>query len=374
MNLFDEDDNPITYKTHHWLGGFFGVPAKQSLFNLVLGRYFPGMEANLLIDIYHANRYSLNRTVIENISDHPIDELSHTMYPSTGKFVSLTSSFRYTQKIAHQAVHQSCYFPYWLFFSKLAQKDDVYAFPETRQYYASCLNRNMRIQRIQLLNELTQKPYFNDMCISFRKTFGPNIKLDFNLAENLEGRYTDGNQWDDFENNDTAESIFWKVKKYFVQEGLDRFKSWYHVLPDVSAQSIDEFYHCARVYEPGWGNSYLNIVTEPQMLDNGFISEKLFKPIRAEQLLLVQGPPHTVAYLRSIGFDMFDNFINHAHYDSEPDWIKRSQLMLEVLDDIYDDIPKIFAATKDARVYNRILLQSQELEDRLLKDILTAIY
>jgi hypothetical protein len=70
---------------------------------------------------------------------------------------------------------------------------------------------------------------------------------------------------------------------------------------------------------------------------------------------------------------MMDDYINHAHYDGELDWKLRTDKMLEVLDEIYGDIPKIFLATKSRRVYNRELLQSKGLEDMLLKDIIHCI-
>ena len=358
MTLYDESGNPITYTDQFWLGGWFGVPAKQSLINSALAKYYPGAEALLLIDPYYSDP-ALKKIVIENRSDHYSDPRHYR--PDN---ITLGSSF----------LDPASYFPFWLFFSKYAQKDDVYGFPEQRKHYVSCLNRNFRIQRVFNLVELSKREYFKEVLFTFRKLIGPNCELDFSvLHSDFRSKFTQGNQWDDFENNDTSESIFWKLEKLLGQDSINCFAELYKTVPDIEVYSSNEYYHCARVYEPGWGDSYLNLVTEPQVDNIGFVSEKVFKPIRAEQLFLIQGCPGTVAYLRSIGFDTFDDYIDHGHYDNEPDWKRRTEKMLEVLDNIYSSIPDIFAATKTRRLYNKQHLASQDLENHLLKNLLEQI-
>lgn len=358
MILYDELGNPITYTNQYWLGGWFDVPAKQSLINSLLSAYLPGVEASLLIDPYYSEPH-LKKVVIENRSDHYSDP-SHYR-PNN---ITLGSSF----------LDPESHFPFWLFFSKYAQCDDVYGFPDQRKHYVSCLNRNFRIQRAFNLVELSKRSYFNEVLITFKKFIGPNNKLDFGvLHSDFRSKYTSDNHWDDFEDNSSSESIFWKLEKFLGQESVERFEKIYETVPDIEVYSSNEYYHCARVYEPGWGNSYLNLVTEPQVDNIGFVSEKVFKPIRAEQLFLIQGCPGTVQYLRSIGFDTFDSYIDHNHYDNEPNWRRRTEKMLEVLDDIYPKIPDIFAATKSGRLYNKQHLASAKLETQLLKNLLKQI-
>ena len=358
MKLYDEEGKLITFTKQEWVGGWFGTPAKQSLINSVLLKYFNETEATLLVDGYYHDTSAFKDIILENRSDHYSDPRHYRR-----DRITLGSSFNSADKT---------YFPFWLFFSKFAQQDDIYAFPEHRKYYVSCLNRNIRIQRILNLVDLSHRPYFKDIHLTFRKLYGHNVLLDLSLADgSYESSYNP--DWDYFENNDSTESIFWKVKKLLGQDYLDEFVKLYQTAPDINLYSTNEYYHCSRVYESGWGNSYLNIVTEPQVDDIGFVSEKVFKPIRAEQLFLIQGCPGTVQYLESIGFDTFNDYIDHSYYDNESDWIIRNRKMLEVLDKIYNEIPNIFAATKQRRLYNRLHLASQELENTVLKDLFNNI-
>ena len=177
---------------------------------------------------------------------------------------------------------------------------------------------------------------------------------------------TYNHEYESFNHNHGASSIAYKLIKHLGNEVFEKFKKIIHRIPDVVDSDIfNEYYMCSRINMPGWLDSCLNIVTEPVIEDVGFISEKIFKPLRAEQLFIIQGCPGTVDYLRNIGFDTFDDYINHNLYDHELDWIKRIDLSLQVLDDIYQDIPKIFDATKKRRENNRKYLQSQALDDLL---------
>ena len=333
MKLLDKSLNPIQYTEMYWLGNFFGDPAKHSIFNQVFLNYLPDTTAALLIDGGTINGY--DGIVIEDRCNHPIDNYHPNDY------VTLTSGFNFKEFPRTFKKSDIFYFPFWLFFSRIAQMTDVEPFPDSRAYYASCVNRNPRMQRIYNVMQLTKRTYFNDMYITFR--------------------------------NDLLPAMTHQIVDTLGQDFYNEFSTIYGSLPVSHFDMMNELYHCSRVYEAGWTDSYLNVATTASIDNDGFLCEKVFKPFRAEQLFLFQAPPNTVSYLRSIGFDMMDDYINHTHYDSELDWKRRTDLMLEVLDEIYHDIPKIFLATKSRRVYNRELLQSKGLENSLLKDIINCI-
>lgn len=368
MNLYDDDLKLVTFSGQQWLGNFFGLDSKKSLYNTVFSPYFKDQSAILLLG--DTPRVFENEVVIEHFSDHP-----HHHYQENDH-ITITSGFNFKNYPHTFKKNKIFYFPYWLFFSKFAQLDDIYGFPEQRKYSVSCLNRNIRIPRIYNLISLHKRSYFKEICWTFNKIITTNelnnSLIPFNF-EKINIEIEPNLTYENFQDNHSNESIFYKIRKYHGQQALETFKEVIQQVPDVRSNSMDEYYHCARVYEPGWGNSYLNLVTEPQLEDYGFISEKIFKPIRAEQLFIVQGCPGTIQYLRSVGFDVFDDYIDHNRYDNEQDWIKRIDLSLEVLDEIYKDIPSIFAATKQRRLYNKQHLQSQELESIVLKDILSCM-
>ena len=103
---------------------------------------------------------------------------------------------------------------------------------------------------------------------------------------------------------------------------------------------------------PGYQESMLNIITETYH-DTLYLSEKTFKPIRAQQLFLMCGPANSIKHLRDLGFDVFDDIIDHTYYDSESDWEKRIIKMHELLVEIYYDIPTMYKETKRRRNNNR---------------------
>ena len=339
MKLYTQQGQLIQYTKQFWLGGSFGSPtgspARESLFNVVLSKYLPDQHVILKLD-HGENIQDLTHPVIENYSDHSLN-----LYYQNNNYITLTSAFNFkkynNRTTPYYKTKNIVYFPFWLFFSRYAQEDDVYGFPDTRRYSVSCLNRNVRGQRMYLLTKLSHQEYFKDMFITVGDIVGSSTDVE--------------------------------ISADIVQE----FSKVYETLPKVEMNMMNEYYHCARIYEPGWGNSYLNIVTEPSIDDAGFLSEKIFKPIRAEQLFLIQGCPGTVSYLKSIGFDVFDDYIDHSRYDNEPNWQRRTDLMLAVLDEIYPSIERIFAETKQRRLANRLYLQSDKLENLLLKELLECI-
>jgi hypothetical protein len=79
-------------------------------------------------------------------------------------------------------------------------------------------------------------------------------------------------------------------------------------------------------------NSMIEIVNETTFFSNGiFVTEKFLNSVYGFNLPLILSNPGTVAYLRSHGFNMFDDVLNHAY------------------DDIDDPVDRIFAAIHNNR-------------------------
>ena len=84
-----------------------------------------------------------------------------------------------------------------------------------------------------------------------------------------------------------------------------------------------------------------------------FITEKTWKTIASGQLFLLLAGPGTVAHLREIGLDTFDDIIDHNYYDSELDAKTRIVKLHKVLDDLMSkDLELINQQTKDRRTAN----------------------
>lgn len=74
--------------------------------------------------------------------------------------------------------------------------------------------------------------------------------------------------------------------------------------------------------------------TFPELNKNNssiLVSEKTIKPILAEQIFLIQGNINTLQYLHIMGFQTFGDFIDES-YDKEPDWIKRTEMIVKEVD------------------------------------------
>jgi hypothetical protein len=81
-------------------------------------------------------------------------------------------------------------------------------------------------------------------------------------------------------------------------------------------------------------DSYINLVSETDHKTNGnlglFLTEKSLKPFLYQQIPLFLAPPGTVAHYKEIGFDLFDDIIDHA-YDVETDLDNRCKLVFNQL-------------------------------------------
>ena len=64
-----------------------------------------------------------------------------------------------------------------------------------------------------------------------------------------------------------------------------------------------------------YSSSLINIATETVMTPGVFITEKTWKPIASAQLFFVLGSPGTIAHLRSLGIDCFDDIIDNTYDD-----------------------------------------------------------
>jgi hypothetical protein len=249
--------------------------------------------------------------VLVNRSDHPYPD---DVIPTTKPYIYLASNF-----------NKDNYHPYHLLYSGYHAKFDTVDFVGTRPYIASLINRSTRFTRIYALLKLLDKSY-NKIKINW-----------FRLSDN---------------NQPVPEYavLVEQIGKSFA----DKFFDIDRAFPDYVVRPESEL--CSEISD--FTSGYLNIVAEASCEDNGFLTEKTYKPIRAGQLFLMQGPPGTIAYLRSQGFDTYDDFLDHNLYDTEPDWQKRTDIMLGILDKVYNRIEDYFLATADRRIKNQQRLVS----------------
>ena len=127
------------------------------------------------------------------------------------------------------------------------------------------------------------------------------------------------------------------------------------------------------ITHPACIDSYIHLVTETDM-SNAFVTEKTWKPVASAQLFLIVGHRNAVAHLRSSGVDTFDDIVNHAHYDNEPDWQIRIKKIHQVLDKLLSqDLESIYKDTEQRRTSNSKKFFNGEFGTEYQNNLVTCI-
>ena len=152
------------------------------------------------------------------------------------------------------------------------------------------------------------------------------------------------------------------------KNNYEKFQNINKLSPPYNSKT--EYELCAGIND--YTDSYLNLVTESKLDNIGFLTEKIYKPIRAGQLFLVQGPIGTINFLRSIGFDTFDDYFDHS-YDKIDNWMQRTDFIHAELQRIFFDIEKIYFETTERRLQNLKILKQFEKFDPWTKFVVDQI-
>ena len=241
----------------------------------------------------------------------------------TERIIALTGNGQYY----HNYEPNLLYFPYY-WYNGLAgpQRESfvpVWEFNEhlisnPRQYPISCLNNRYSWHRLMLFNCLYQRDYFTQILYSFNQ-----ILDESNLPDSDE--------------------------KNCLIEVKNKYQNVLPIMFDLSG------FECGTpvlgIDHPANTNSYLNVVTENSW-GEAFVSEKTFKPIACGQFFLIFGGVGTIDLLRKMGFDVFDDYLDHS-YDTESDMKIRAELIVKNLDHWMTlDQKKIWDETHQRRLSN----------------------
>ena len=239
----------------------------------------------------------------------------------------------------HKKFERMLYYPYWYFYSvknfKLPKEVSI-----NKTYSWSCLNFNPRVHRIHNYILSRSKPYFSqarfsmhdipeELCASARPD---DVVLDQTVI----------NEWK------LLKTLLPHVTETDFGAGLDL------TIPELT-------------------DSYLHVVTETVILPRVFITEKTWKPIAMQQLFLVFGDPGTIAALRQLGVDVFDDIVDHS-YDNEPEWQQRLVKMHRSLEKLLSkDLQLIYQQTKYRREQNQIKFKNKEFGLQYQQDLTSTI-
>jgi hypothetical protein len=124
-------------------------------------------------------------------------------------------------------------------------------------------------------------------------------------------------------------------------------------LPWVDASRYPRYGSDQDIYEPQFNDSAFNLVSETN--DNNhdvFITEKLWKPIIAQQIFVVHGNFGYLKKLREMGFRTFDSVFDES-YDMEQDPDRRIEKIVSLCRYLRTvDKSKIYRETESIRQHN----------------------
>ena len=132
-------------------------------------------------------------------------------------------------------------------------------------------------------------------------------------------------------------------------------------LPWVDQNNYPILHHDQDIYEKPYNDTVCNIVSESNdSNDEVFITEKIWKPIIAEQLFVVHGNFGYLKKLKEMGFKTFHNFFDES-YDEEQNKKLRIDKIVNTLNNIKStDRIKLYEQTAEIRKHNRDFFWSRK--------------
>jgi hypothetical protein len=214
------------------------------------------------------------------------------------------------------------------------------------EYLFSCASRNFnngRPGKIYNYIKLKDKLYYNQILFT---------KFQINLLES-------------FYFVQTQDPEFYACFKQLEQE----YYSWPKA--DVSNNSIGHAMTAINldVYQ----KSLFHIVAETSVTQP-YLSEKTYKIFVVGQIPIFCAAQGAVQLLRNLGFDVFDDIVDHNYYDNEPDWKTRITRMHKVLDHLSTlNHEQIKFDTYQRRLYNQQRIASADLQKLIFDPIITQL-
>jgi hypothetical protein len=309
---------PIAYYLKKASGNYkfdIDIVSNQDIFG---SYYVKALGLETVIDILRSrNSKCILYVACDHVSDNMhriIDYIQDNLPDAT--ILSITGDGSY-----YELANNTLYYPYyWYAFLPGPQKHyaawklDTSKFAQSRLYSASCLNNLCRYHRIKLLDQFVQKPYFQNILYSFNGTAADD-HYDLPEMQTLVAKYQN--------------LLPLKIDRKDAKYGDDML----------------------RLDHPGLHDSYLNIVTAHHY-DISFLDEKIFKPIATGQIFVTLSGTGTIDLLRKLGFDVFDDIINHD-YDNEPDLNMRIDKLVTSIDLwMHMDHETVWQETYSRRVKN----------------------
>jgi len=182
---------------------------------------------------------------------------------------------------------------------------------------AVCLNRYPRPHRLVLLSYLYGQDLENNTHLSFLKLHD-KITADTKLLDLVDWEFANGTE-------NVQQIINLGFKKIFADR--NKLANNEQTYPTVPGTEIVAYYSNAQNFQTylrhTYSNSLIEFVSESLYeKEYGSITEKYLNNIYGYNFPIIIAVPGAVKFLRSLGFDMFDDVVDHS-YDDIDDDLKR---------------------------------------------------
>lgn len=127
-----------------------------------------------------------------------------------------------------------------------------------------------------------------------------------------------------------------------------------------------------RCILPEVNDSYFTITFETIVGNDTdlFVTEKTYKPLFYMQPFIIIGDPHTLAYLKTKGYETFPEFFDESYdeiNDPEERFIFCTEQILKLCEKDIDELHEMYISIKDKLIHNRKLFLSQNAKEEIQK-------
>ena len=146
-----------------------------------------------------------------------------------------------------------------------------------------------------------------------------------------------------------------------------------HLLP---IQGFDTNVEYRDISTDVFSDAYLSIVTETFFTGPLYFSEKIFNSMLYNHFFIYLGPPHSLKYLRSLGFKTWAHIINESYDDIENPAERLYAVTNSInkfLSNPIDDIRQLYIENLDIINHNRNLVLATEINDIIVSAMRQAI-
>ena len=177
--------------------------------------------------------------------------------------------------------------------------------PNEKKYHFLSFNQYPHHHRVKVISEIYKNNIDDKFLISYNPKFYDllgSVKYDY------ENQLKDLGYWDD----------------YLLFTSLSEKKVDFETNLKISGYGFEDI--------TPYQKSVVSLISDTIFFKRqGFVSEKIFKPIMYLQPFLVVGPPYYLKEIRDMGFKTFDGFIDESYDKELDDKIRLEKIIKEII-------------------------------------------